>query len=623
VILNAGTPAGYGYTADLGPVGETRAQVAAALGRAPALPPGTAVKRSYRVPRIGMVAVSSPGGGGLVGGAKSAVKAAGSALASVGGTVACITMGIDCRNAAGEGGAQKVVNGVVNTAQCVGSGMDCLTKWVVNGASKLDEDVMVVAAGSSAPQLGSAWFAGVYQYVEMLGAGVAALFMMVGLAGAAVRRSSRELGETLLGVVRAGWGCGMAVAAIVAVLGVCDQLAAGIAGQVPRQFFDAISTGWGASGFGGFGSSFIAFVVALVMVLAEMLLWLELVIRGALLYVMVGVLPLVLGAAVSPALNAMLRKVLVAIGIVLVLPVVAMIALLIGAAVVGGGLSVTGGGVTTGAATTILEGVAVFLFASLTPWGLLALVGLEAGVIGRDRGAASDRVPGGAVGGALVSGAVGGGQQGALGGGTSASASTNGASTNGASTNGGAPAGGGGGEGNPTRGSAGSSGASRPRPTTGAVAAAAGWLSGAAAVGGNVAQHVGARAAAATGRNGSAPAAMSWNAIGGGSRSGASAAGQARGGAAQAPPGAGNASAQPAASPAATGSQEAPQTAQTPPAAAPAGWARDAAGNAVPATTAPSVEGLPAYDAQADPFGGDLFDPATYRRAPPDPPSNH
>ncbi|MGA2924448.1 MAG: hypothetical protein ABSG43_00430 [Solirubrobacteraceae bacterium] len=536
VVTNAGAPSGYSFTSDLGPVGETRRQFASALAQALLnLPSGVAVEPSYTVPRFGTVTTSGPGG--VVGGLDKGAKAVGDAVS------------------------------------CVAGSLDCVTNWVVGGAQQLDKDVMSVASGSgSAPQLGSGWFAGVYQYVWIIGAALGGVFTMVGLAGATLKRSGRAFGELLYGVFRAGVGSAVAVAVVILALGVCDQLASDIAGNVPTAFFDAISTGWGQSGFGGFGSSFLALIVALVMVIVEALLWFELLIRGALLYVAVALLPLVFAASIWPALNRMLHRVVFLVGVLLVLPVVAMLVLLVGAAIVGGGLSGTGGVVSS--ATTILEGLAVFATAALAPWALLTFVGMEAGVMGKDR--AGGPLPGAKVGGDLMRGpvdaAAGGAGVGTGGGDAAAGSAAAGGAAAGGASDGANPAGGG----NPTRGSAASSGARAPRPITGAVAAAAGWLSAAGDVGANVAAHVGARAAAASGRYGSQPADTPWNALG------------------PPRPSRGGSGTSTSAEPSTSGRLDRLHD------------LRDAAASAD--AEGPSVEGLPPRDTPADPFGADVFD---------------
>ena len=60
----------------------------------------------------------------------------------------------------------------------------------------------------------------------------------------------------------------------------------------------------GRTGFGGFGSSALATLIALVEVFAAVFVWLELIVRDAAIYLAVLFFPVALAAAIWPALHA-------------------------------------------------------------------------------------------------------------------------------------------------------------------------------------------------------------------------------------------------------------------------------------------------------------------------------
>ena len=204
----------------------------------------------------------------------------------------------------GQSPTKSIVGGIVGAA--ASSVMDQLTSWMVDAAKAVDQFVMHVALATTTPQLGAAWFGQLFTYMTELGVLLAAVFAVAGIGAAALLHNGRLLGQTLYGIVRAGWGTTVAVALVIVAVTAASSVTSAIAAHVPASFFTSLSSGWGGSAFGGLAAAALAFIVALFTVLAGVVLWLELIFRMAGLYVGVAVLPLVLAAAIYSPLNGML-----------------------------------------------------------------------------------------------------------------------------------------------------------------------------------------------------------------------------------------------------------------------------------------------------------------------------
>ena len=59
-------------------------------------------------------------------------------------------------------------------------------------------------------------------------------------------------------------------------LGIVDQVSSVVVAGSPHTFWATVAHAWGTSGFGGFGSSALAMLIALIEVFAAMFVWLEL-----------------------------------------------------------------------------------------------------------------------------------------------------------------------------------------------------------------------------------------------------------------------------------------------------------------------------------------------------------
>jgi hypothetical protein len=227
----------------------------------------------------------------------------------------------------------------------------------------------------------------------------------------------------------------------------------------------------GSSGFGGFGSSALAMFMAIVQVLAGVLVWVELAVRNAAIYLAVLFFPVALAASIWPNLAGWTSRLARLLFLFVILKPVVLIVLAFAGNAALAGLSLDGG--LGSSAGTIIAAITIFALAAMAPWTLMLIVAADAesAAVGAGmRAAAGHAVSDGAgtlgrVGGNIRGGA--GRASGAIG---SAGGAIRGAGSNrrggGPSGSGGAAGGGGGGGGGSPSGPSGDG----PAPSGGGTA---------------------------------------------------------------------------------------------------------------------------------------------------------
>jgi hypothetical protein len=405
----------------------------------------------------------------IIGGAVSAIT---NAACSAGNTIA--------------NGVGSIVSGVGNTI------LDGIASWLIGAATAVTKFVAVQMRSTTTPQLQSSWYEAQFAPIAALGAALALLVTLVALGSAALRRSPDALAGTLVAVVRAGFGTGVIIALTVIGLGIADAISADILQSSPHAFWSTVSAAWGQRGFGGFGSSALAALIALVEVFGALFVWLELIVRNAVIYIAVLFFPVALAASIWPPLAGWTGRLGRLLLLFVMLKPVTLIVLSLAGNAAASGLSFSAGaGASVG---TILAAVVIFSLAAFAPWALMYL--LSADAESAWTGGALRAGTGNAVGGTQGRSARTGGGLANL---RSGSSSSGGGGADG-SAGGGSPGGGGGGDGGDTQGpgSPGVSGEQGGSASGGASAGANGGGAAAAGVigGGSVAAASGMRSTA-------------------------------------------------------------------------------------------------------------------------------
>jgi hypothetical protein len=243
--------------------------------------------------------------------------------------------------------------------------------WVLGGARFVLDETGHVLGETTAPRLTSTWFSSTYWRV----AAIASVLTLPFLFAAAVQAlMSSDI--TLL--IRAAFGylplaaLAVTIAAPLAMLllAASDQLAGVVssaAGQQGAQFL--VGAGAAITGLTQFsGSPFIAFFVGVFTVAVAVVLWLELLIREAAVYVIVLLLPLAFAALVWPARRIWAIR-SVELLLALILSKFAIVAVLsLGGAALGHSVD--------DSATGFLAGAVLLILAAFAPWALLRLLPL-------------------------------------------------------------------------------------------------------------------------------------------------------------------------------------------------------------------------------------------------------
>ena len=256
-----------------------------------------------------------------------------------------------------------------------GGVLSAVVSWIVAGAKWLLDQIGGALSSSTSVDVGASWFHAHYAAMGAIAAVVAVPLLVLTAAQAVLRQNPALVARAALVQVP-----------LAAVLGVVAVKVVSLSLEVTDSLSSAVSAGTGegiSRALGGVAGALVSqaagpnaappFVVglgALVVVAGALVLWLELIVRAAAVYVAVLFLPLALATLVWPALSHWCRRLVETLAAIVLskFVVVAILSLAVGAVGSGNGFA------------TVLSGGALLLLASFTPFTLLRLVPLiEAG----------------------------------------------------------------------------------------------------------------------------------------------------------------------------------------------------------------------------------------------------
>jgi hypothetical protein len=263
--------------------------------------------------------------------------------------------------------------------------LSAFSSWVVDGATWLLGQIGGVLTSSTAIDLGASWFGGHYHLM----AGVAAVVVLPLLLGAVLQAVFRQdpgilVRSALVQLPLALVLTAVAVQIVQLALGATDALSSAVAAGTGADLQSALTNlSTVLSGLSVGGAAVPAFIVllgALLVVIASLLLWVELLVRAAAVYAAVLFLPLALASLVWPTVAHWCRR-LVDTLVALVLSkfvIVAILSLALSAVGSGAGQSIS----------SVLAGGALLLLAAFSPFTLLRLLPMvEAGAVSHLEGA--------------------------------------------------------------------------------------------------------------------------------------------------------------------------------------------------------------------------------------------
>ncbi len=318
----------------------------------------------------------------------------------VGGKVGSI---VNCALAAVVCAGKKVVGGVAGLAGGVvedgvnavgGSVMGGLTSWVAEGAAWLVSRVGTMLDRSTRPALGSTWFTQQYRTMIELAVSVALAMLLAAVIHATLRQDiAMLLRAALVALPTALCLCFAAVTLVEMALGVTDWMTDAVLQSFETDtgnFFKDIGHVLAPTGLAGAAlPSFLLFLSGLFTALMTFMVWLELVMREAAIYVAVAFLPLSFAAMIWRATAHWCRRLVEGLMAIILSKFTIAAAIALAASAMS-----HAGGDGDGGWTALLAGSAVMLIAALTPALLLKIVPFAetATQVGLQRGAARGAV---------------------------------------------------------------------------------------------------------------------------------------------------------------------------------------------------------------------------------------
>lgn len=252
-----------------------------------------------------------------------------------------------------------------------------VTAWVTNAAVWVTGKVGELINATASPDLTAAWFQGQYGTMVGVAGALALLMLMLAVIQSVIHQDAGLLMRSAFGYLPMAFIlAGVAIAATGLLVSITDDMASGIVGglgtsqstnllqSVGDAYKNALDQTSGIPLFG-------VFLGAIILAIGAFVLWLELVIRDAAIYVCVFFLPLTFVAMIWPATSRWARRLVeLLIAIVLAKFVIVSILSLASAALTNTSL-VQGDGNTF---EHMIAGAALLILAAWSPFALLRLI---------------------------------------------------------------------------------------------------------------------------------------------------------------------------------------------------------------------------------------------------------
>lgn len=264
-----------------------------------------------------------------------------------------------------------------------------IARWVLEALAAPIDGVLNFLKTSARPNMTASWFAGSespFVAVRNLGAVLLVGFLLAGIiqgliagdVAGMLRRVALDAPTAVLGMI------GITVV-VDLLLDLTDAMSTAVLGGSDGDALKFLGT-FGVQAHAATGG-FNTVVMGIVALVAAFMIWIELLIRASLLYLLVAMSPLVFAASVWPAAKGALRRLLELMLAVIVSKLVISIALAVGVAALGGVVEADqqGQGVGEFAAQglgKLVVGTAILCMAAFSPFIVLRLIPVaEAAVV--------------------------------------------------------------------------------------------------------------------------------------------------------------------------------------------------------------------------------------------------
>ncbi len=252
-----------------------------------------------------------------------------------------------------------------------------VTAWVTNAAVWVAGKVGELIENTSSPDLQAAWFQGQYQAMLAIAGALALLMLMLAVIQSVIRQDIWILARAAFGYLPMAFIlAGVAIAATGLLVAITDDMSAAVVSSLGTEQSDNLLQAVGDayknaldenSGIPLFG----VFLGAMILAIGAFVLWLEMIIRDAAIYICVFFLPLTFVAMIWPATSRWARRLVeLLIAIILAKFVIVSILTLATAAI-------ANTGVTESDSTTfeqMLAGSAILILAAWSPFALLRMI---------------------------------------------------------------------------------------------------------------------------------------------------------------------------------------------------------------------------------------------------------
>jgi hypothetical protein len=258
------------------------------------------------------------------------------------------------------------------TSSVTGIGFSAIASFVLGAAGDVLHDTAALLGQSTTPQLGTTWFSSTYWRMGAVATMLTLPFLFAAVVQALMRSDLALLVRAALGYLPLAM-LAIAVAAplTMLVLAATDQLCSFVsaaAGHESGRFLGRASLALAALS-ALTSSPALVFFVGLFAMAAAFVLWIELLMRAAAVYVIVLMLPLAFAALVWPARRIWAVRA-VELLVALILSKFAIVAVL---SLGGAAISSSAG---SGSVTSVMAGAVLLVLAAFSPWALLRLIPL-------------------------------------------------------------------------------------------------------------------------------------------------------------------------------------------------------------------------------------------------------
>lgn len=257
-----------------------------------------------------------------------------------------------------------------------------VTAWVLGALAFFAEGVLGFLGDSSRPDVTAAWFQGPGSpFATVRSVAVVGLvgFALAGIATGAVSGDVAGMVRRIaVGIPASVVGMVAATAVTAKVIALVDALSAAIldpAGADATRFLQQVTVP-AALATGGFAAT----TVGVIGVIAALAVWVELLVRAALIYLLVALTPLAFAAVLWPPVRGIARRLVELLAAVILSKLVIAVAIAVGVAALTGPLEATGPEGSAAATTGgLVVAVAVLCLAAFAPFVVLRLVPVAEG----------------------------------------------------------------------------------------------------------------------------------------------------------------------------------------------------------------------------------------------------